>query len=196
MAAHLTLDLKVACRTFAFKNRSSGVQMPKKISGINRLEGKVALITGGASGLGKAIAQEFSQQGAHVSIADINAKLGSQVAKNIGIAAHFIQCDVTDEAQVDHAVDAVMTHKGKLNIMFNNARVAGPQQPPSIVDLDLDQFDKVMQINVRATFTGIKHASRVMIPAKSGVDPLQDKHMLGCGWARPIPIFNIKVHDT
>lgn len=133
-----------------------------------RLEGKIALITGGASGLGKATAHEFIKQGAHVFIADTNEKLGPKVAQDLGPNAQFVQCDVGVEAHVAQAIDTVIAHHGRLDIMYNNAGIVGPQYPPSIVDLDLDQFDQVMRVNVRGTLVGVKHATRVMKPMGSG----------------------------
>ncbi|KAL2928176.1 Short-chain dehydrogenase reductase 2a [Bienertia sinuspersici] len=135
---------------------------------VKRLKGKTALITGGASGLGKATAQEFVKQGAHVFIADINDKEGQKVAQDIGPKAQFIQCDVGIEAQVAQAIDNAVAHHGKLDIMYNNAGIIGPIYPPSIADLDLDQFDQVLRVNVRGMVTGIKHATRVMRPMGSG----------------------------
>ncbi|XP_010250550.1 PREDICTED: zerumbone synthase-like [Nelumbo nucifera] len=133
-----------------------------------RLEGKVALITGGASGLGRAAAYEFIQEGAKVIIADINTQVGPQTALDLGPQANFVYCDVTSEAQVAEAVDFAVAHHGQLDIMYNNAGIPGPSIPPSIADLNLDEFDRVMQINVRGTIAGIKHAARIMVPAKSG----------------------------
>lgn len=94
--------------------------------------------------------------------------MGPQVAKELGPSAHFVPCDVTDEAQVVEAVEAAMARHGKLDIMYNNAGITGPVFPPSITELDLDTFDQVMKINVRGTVAGIKHAARVMIPVGSG----------------------------
>lgn len=99
---------------------------------------------------------------------DIDSHLGQHAANDLGPAAHFVQCDVSIEAQVKEAVDFAVAHLGKLDIMYNNAGITGPSVPPSIVDLDLGEFDRVMQINVRGTMAGIKHAARVMIPAGSG----------------------------
>ncbi|CAN1827036.1 Short-chain dehydrogenase reductase 2a [Linum perenne] len=135
---------------------------------IRRLEGKIAIITGAASGLGKATAHEFIRHGAQVIVADVDSQLGSQVTQELGTEAHFIQCDVTVEAQVKEVVDLAISRYGKLDIMYNNAGITGPTFPYSIADIDLEEFDKVMQVNVRAMVTGIKHASRVMIPAGSG----------------------------
>lgn len=137
-------------------------------AGTGRLQGRVAVITGGASGLGKATAQEFIHQGARVILADINTQLGPQVAQELGPNAQFIHCDVAIEAQVANAVDAAVHQHGKLDIMFNNAGITGPIIPPSIVDLNLDDFDEVMRVNVRGMIAGIKHAARVMVPTGSG----------------------------
>lgn len=134
----------------------------------SRLEGKVALITGAASGLGRATAQEFIQHGAQVIIADIDTQLGTKVASDLGSAAHFVECDVAVESQVAEAVNVAVSCHGRLDIMYNNAGIAGSMIPPSIADLDLDEFDRVMQINVRGVIAGIKHAARVMIPMGSG----------------------------
>lgn len=128
----------------------------------------MALITGGASGLGKATAREFIKQGARVVIADIDTKTGTPAAKDLGKDAHFVQCDVTVESQVAAAVDATVSLHGKLDIVYNNAGITGPSIPPSITGLDLDEFDRVMRINVWGVVAGIKHAARVMIPAGSG----------------------------
>ncbi|KAM7252392.1 hypothetical protein ACFE04_024275 [Oxalis oulophora] len=160
-----TFKLAVATNTKRFFS-SSGATAASAAG--TRLDGKVALITGGGSGLGKAAAHEFIQQGAKVIIADIDTNLGPQTAKDLGPTAHFVHCDVADESQIAHAVQTAMTRYGKLDIMYNNAGIPGPLFIPSITDLDLDAFDHVMKINVRGTMAGIKHAARVMIPVGSG----------------------------
>ncbi|XP_054779363.1 secoisolariciresinol dehydrogenase-like [Prosopis cineraria] len=136
--------------------------------GGRRLEGKVALITGSASGLGKASAHEFIQNGAQVIVADKDTLLGAQVAKELGPSAHFVECDVANEAQVAEAVNITMDLHGKLDIMYNNAGITGPTFSPNITELNLDDFDHVMRVNVRGTIAGIKHAARVMVPMSSG----------------------------
>ncbi|KAK8673387.1 hypothetical protein V6N13_111726 [Hibiscus sabdariffa] len=133
-----------------------------------RLHGRVALITGGARGLGKATAFEFIKNGAHVIIADIDPQAGREAVVDLGPSAQFVQCDVTVESQVAEAVRVAMETHGKLDIMFNNAGIAGKVFPPSITELDLDEFDRVMKINVRGMVAGIKHAARVMVPVGSG----------------------------
>lgn len=128
----------------------------------------MALITGSASGLGKASAHEFIQQGAQVIIADKDTLLGAQVAKELGPSAQFVECDVADEDQVAEAVHAAIDRHGKLDIMYNNAGITGPTFPHSIAELNLDDFDHVMRVNLRGTIAGIKHAARVMVPTGSG----------------------------
>lgn len=127
----------------------------------------MALITGAGSGIGKATATEFIRHGAKVVIADIQKQVGQQTASELGPSASFIPCDVAQESDVSAAVDYTVTTHGHLDIMFNNAGISG-HTPPSIVDLNLADYDKVMSINVRGTIAGIKHASRVMIPRKKG----------------------------
>ncbi|XP_039016808.1 secoisolariciresinol dehydrogenase-like [Hibiscus syriacus] len=133
-----------------------------------RLQGKVALITGGANGIGRATAFEFIKNGAHVIIADIDPKVGQEAFNGLGNSAQFVHCDVTIESQVAEAVQVAMENHGKLDIMFNNAGIAGKIFPPSITELDLDEFDRVMKINVGGIVAGIKHAARVMVPVGSG----------------------------
>ncbi|CAN6558600.1 unnamed protein product [Malus baccata var. baccata] len=132
-----------------------------------RLEGKVALITGAASGIGKATASKFISNGAKVVIADIQQDLGQLTAKELGPNATFIACDVTKESDISNAVDFTISEHSQLDIMYSNAGVPC-YTPPSMVDLDLAAFDRVMSINVRGVVAGMKHASRVMIPRKTG----------------------------
>lgn len=155
--------------TYLFKNSlNSSFFFNRGLSShAGRLEGKIALITGAASGIGKATAEKFISNGAKVVIADIKEKLGQDTAKHLGPNATFIQCDVTKESNVSDAVDFTLSLHKKLDIMYNNAGIAC-NTPPSILDLDLAVFDKVMSINVRGVLAGIKHASRVMIPQRSG----------------------------
>lgn len=108
-----------------------------------KLEGKVALITGGASGIGKATAENFISHGAKVIIADIQPQLGQETAQELGPNAAYFPCDVTKESDIANAVDFAVYQHTKLDIMYNNAGIPC-KTPPSIVDLDLNVFDKVL----------------------------------------------------
>lgn len=134
----------------------------------SKLEGKVALITGAASGIGKETATKFIINGAKVVLADIQKNQGHETARELGPNATFVPCDVSKESDISHAVDFTISKHGQLDIMYNNAGIAC-QTPPSIVDLDLASFDRVMAINVRGVVSGIKHGARVMIPRQRGV---------------------------
>ncbi|XP_071723094.1 secoisolariciresinol dehydrogenase-like [Rutidosis leptorrhynchoides] len=132
-----------------------------------KLDGKVALITGAASGIGKTTAEKFIREGAKVVIADIQHKLGQKAADQLGPNATFIFCDVTKESDLSDAVDFAISKYNQLDIFYSNAGIPC-NSPRSIVDLDISAFDRVMAINVRGVMAGIKHASRVMIPRQAG----------------------------
>ncbi|KAI3994430.1 hypothetical protein MKX01_012687 [Papaver californicum] len=132
-----------------------------------RSEGKVALITEGFSGIGECTAKLFSQHGVKFMIADIQDERHS-VCKDIGTgSASYIHCDVTDESQIQNAIDATVANYGKLDIMFKNVGIIDKPKP-RILDKDQSYFEQVLKVNVTRTFLGIKHATRVMIPACQG----------------------------
>ena len=130
-----------------------------------RLAGKVALITGGASGMGRSEAQIFAREGARVVVADLLDKEGPEVAKSIGDAARFMKLDVTDEAQWQAVVAATEREFGKLDILVNNAGISGTYQPDL---LDTTAWDKVMDINAKGVFLGMKHAVPALTRAGGG----------------------------
>ncbi|KAJ0253590.1 Short-chain dehydrogenase reductase 2a [Hirschfeldia incana] len=130
-----------------------------------RLEGKVAIITGGAHGIGKATVQLFARHGATVVIADVDATAGSSLAKSLSSSqVTFISCDVSVEADVENLVNVTVARYGRLDILFNNAGVLGDQKKhKSILDFNAEEFDQVMRVNVRGVGLGMKHAARAMI---------------------------------
>ncbi|KAJ7976181.1 secoisolariciresinol dehydrogenase-like [Quillaja saponaria] len=133
-----------------------------------RLEGKVALITGGASGIGEFTAKVFTQHGAKVVIADIQDELGHSVQESLGSSnCSYVHCDVTNEDQIKNAVDKAVTSYGKLDIMFNNAGIVDENRA-RIIDNEKADFERVLSINLTGVFLGIKHASQVMIPVRKG----------------------------
>ncbi|KAG0626363.1 hypothetical protein M758_2G120700 [Ceratodon purpureus] len=141
---------------------------PEPSMSTKRLEGKVAIITGGASGIGAATARLFVAHGALVLIADIQDKLGAELAQELAPNASFHHCDITQEKDVEALVDAAVRQHGRLDIMYNNAGIVGSINT-SIQDVNIEEMDKLYAVNVRGTLLGTKHAARVMIPARNGV---------------------------
>ncbi|KAL2935129.1 Short-chain dehydrogenase reductase 3b [Bienertia sinuspersici] len=131
----------------------------------SRLQGKVALITGAASGIGEEAARLFAENGAFVVVADIQDDLGQKVVASIGLdKASYQHCDVKNENQVEEVVNFTLQKYGTLDILFSNAGVMGPLT--SILDLDLAQLDNTIAINIRGVTATIKHAGRAMVARK------------------------------
>ena len=126
------------------------------------------MITGAASGMGKATAAEFVRNGAKVILTDIQDDLGLAVAAELGPDASYARCDVTDEAQIAAAVDLAVARYGRLDVLHNHAGIAGRMTMDSIASLDLADYDRTMAANARSAVAGIKHAARVMLPRRSG----------------------------
>ncbi len=130
-----------------------------------RLEGKVAVITGGGNGIGRAMALRFLAEGARVVIADLNAGSGEEtmvLARQAGAGERirFVAADVTREADVAAAVQAAPDAFGRLDCVCNNAGIAGAFGP--ITHLDADEWDQTFAVLVRAVFLGMKYGARIM----------------------------------
>uniref|UniRef100_A0A9I9CWC6 Tropinone reductase-like 1 n=2 Tax=Cucumis melo TaxID=3656 RepID=A0A9I9CWC6_CUCME len=134
---------------------------------LRKLEGKVAVITGGASGIGASTVRIFHENGAKVIIADIQDEVGQKLADKLGEDVSYIHCDVTQEDNVAKLVDTTVHRHGKLDIMYNNAGVID-RKLGGILDVTKSDLDKVVGVNVMGAFWGAKHAARVMIPKKNG----------------------------
>ena len=131
-----------------------------------RLEGKVAAITGAASGFGRAAAQRFVAEGARVVLGDIQEEAGQAVAEVLGDAAIFRRCDVTREDDVAGLVDAAVETFGQLDVMYNNAGIVGAVGP--ISTMPADEWQLTLDIHLNGSFYGCKHAARVMMPRETG----------------------------
>ena len=125
------------------------------------LENKVAIITGGAGGLGLATAELFIAHGARVVIADINAERGNELASALGSNAVFKHTDVADRQQMKDLVEFGVAHFGGLHIMFNNAGLSG-QVHGHLLDDEFDDFEQLMAINLLSVMTGSRYASQHM----------------------------------
>ncbi|NMD63654.1 UNVERIFIED_ORG: NAD(P)-dependent dehydrogenase (short-subunit alcohol dehydrogenase family) [Nocardia globerula] len=133
----------------------------------DRFIGRVAVVTGGASGIGEAAVRELHAEGASVVIADIQVAPGQLLAAELGNKAIFLEADVSAESDVAAAVDAAVSRFGQLDIMFNNAGVMGTLGP--IDSTCIDDADRTIAINLRSVISGMKHAARVMKPRRCGV---------------------------
>ncbi|KAI3990174.1 hypothetical protein MKX01_029152 [Papaver californicum] len=130
-----------------------------------RLEGKVAIITGAASGIGEATARLFVEHGAFVVVADIQDELGDQVVSSIGKEkASYKHCDVRIEKQVEETVAFALEKYGSLDIVYSNAGVGGSFS--SILEFSLEAFNKTMATNVSGAAVMIKHSARAMLDKK------------------------------
>ncbi|MCB1732824.1 MAG: SDR family NAD(P)-dependent oxidoreductase, partial [Halieaceae bacterium] len=132
---------------------------------MGRVAGKVAIITGAASGMGKADAILLAREGASVVVADLNEKDGQAVAAAIGEAAVFMRLDVTDEDNWQAVIAATVERFGRLDILVNNA---GMIALGTIVDTDMASWRKINAVNSDGVFLGCKHAIPVMAESGGG----------------------------
>lgn len=133
-----------------------------------RLAGKVAIITGGASGIGATTVQLFHENGAKVVIADIQDNLGRDIVNKLGGKnVFYFHCDVRNEDEISKLVDTTVAKYGKLDVMFNNAGII--DRPfGSILDTTKPELDRLISVNLVGAFLGAKHAARVMVPQRHG----------------------------
>jgi NAD(P)-dependent dehydrogenase (short-subunit alcohol dehydrogenase family) len=127
---------------------------------MGKLEGKVAFITGGASGIGEATARLFAKEGAKLLIADTLEQKGRRIAEELGPCTLFLNTDVSQETDVKSAIERVLDKFGRLDIMFNNAGIPGPYGP--IEEIPVESFDEVMAVHVRGVFLGMRYAAPIM----------------------------------
>lgn len=132
---------------------------------MNRLEGKSALITGAARGIGKTFAKAYLEQGATVAIADINIEQAYETAAELGERAYAVPLDVTDQAAIDAAIAQVVATTGKLDILVNNAALF---DLAPIVEITRESYDRLFAINVAGTLFTLQAAARQMIAQGHG----------------------------
>jgi NAD(P)-dependent dehydrogenase (short-subunit alcohol dehydrogenase family) len=125
-----------------------------------RMRDKVAVVTGGASGIGKRTAERFVEEGGRVVIADVQDNVGERVTDRLGDMARFAHCDVTQETDIEAAVALAETTWGRLDLMFNNAGRSGDQNP--IETMPVEGWDGTMNLLLRSVMLGIKHATPIM----------------------------------
>ena len=132
------------------------------------VSGKVVVITGAASGIGRASAELFVAQGARVVLADVNAQGGEALAAELGAQARFLQTDVASPEDLEQLVDYTIGQFGGLDVMFNNAGISGAQHP-RFLDDDLADFQRVVGINLQGVMVGSRLAGKYMAEHGGGV---------------------------
>ncbi|SEM22968.1 NAD(P)-dependent dehydrogenase, short-chain alcohol dehydrogenase family [Mesobacillus persicus] len=135
---------------------------------MGRLSGKVAIITGGAGGIGKVTAERFLKEGAKVVLVDLFTESLQEVKKELASLGEVftVQADVSKDADVQNYVNQTVEKFGKIDVFFNNAGIVGKMG--RLVDLSVEDFDQVMNVNARGVFLGLKYVLPVMIEQGSG----------------------------
>jgi NAD(P)-dependent dehydrogenase (short-subunit alcohol dehydrogenase family) len=137
----------------------------------HRLDGKVAIVTGGASGIGAATARRLVAEGARVGIGDINGEGAELLAKELGDAALGIRFDAGDVVSVEELIATTVAHFGRLDILHNNAAIMAPDiiaQDTNPVDIDFDIWDRTFAVNMRGYLAGCKYAIPHMLKEGRG----------------------------
>lgn len=136
-----------------------------------RLVGKVAIVTGGSVGLGRAVAARFAREGASVVAADVNQKDGMALVSQLraeGLQAAFVQTDVSQECAVKALYDATFAEFGKVDVLYSNAAVLLPERDLPIHEISLETWDYVMNVNLRGAFLCAKYAVSSMLQDGGG----------------------------
>ncbi|HEX5532099.1 MAG TPA: glucose 1-dehydrogenase [Methylomirabilota bacterium] len=133
---------------------------------MGKLDGKVAVITGGASGIGDATVRLFVQEGCRVVIADVQDDRGARLAGELGKSASYLHADVSQESHVSGAIAHAVSRFGRLDCLFNNAGAGGVAGP--IEEISADGFDHTMGVLLRGVFLGMKHAAPIMKRQRGG----------------------------
>lgn len=135
---------------------------------MKRLEGKVAIVTGGASGIGFATAKRFLEEGAAVIIWDINQEAGEAAASELngaGGTVEFRQVNTANKSEIEAAIDAVRQAHGRIDVMVNNA---GITRDGTLLKMDEEKFDQVINVNLKGVFLCGQAAARIMVEQGSG----------------------------
>ncbi|MGC9158348.1 MAG: SDR family NAD(P)-dependent oxidoreductase [Terracidiphilus sp.] len=133
---------------------------------MGRLEGKIVIITGGASGIGEAAVRKFAAAGARVVIADLQEEKGKRLAESLGEGAIFQKTDVSQESDVQQLVEVAVQRFGGLDCLYNNAGFGSGYKP--VTETPVEEFDAQVAVLLRGTFLGMKHAAAWMKRQKSG----------------------------
>ncbi|MCY1284624.1 3-beta-hydroxysteroid dehydrogenase [compost metagenome] len=154
---------------------------------MKRVQDKVVLITGAASGVGKADALLLAAEGARVVLADIDRNGGQALADEIGANALFVELDVAEEAHWQRAIEQTLAHFGRLDVLVNNAAIC---PPGTIEEASLQQFRNVMRINADGYFLGCKYAIEAMKGNTSGGSIIMMSSVAALGGLPPMCAYS------
>jgi NAD(P)-dependent dehydrogenase (short-subunit alcohol dehydrogenase family) len=149
-------------------NRTAVHDTNRKERLTTRLKDKVAIVTGGGSGIGRGVCLAYAREGAHVVVADINLQGAKETVKEIEAAGHqglAVQTDVSDPAQVNAMVAAARAAFGRIDVLFNGAGITAPA---SLLDTTVEQWDRILTVNLRGQFLCLQAAARVMVEQGRG----------------------------
>jgi len=133
------------------------------------LQNKVAIVTGGAKGIGRAIAERFAREGARIVIADIDEDAGKSAAKEIGSPARFVRCDVGDRDDAERLANSTVEASGRIDVLVNNAGIV---HGADFLDVTEADFDRVLRVNLKGTFLVGQAVARQMVEqVKAGSAP-------------------------
>jgi len=161
------------------------------------LAGKSALVTGAASGIGKAAAVVFAREGARVVVADLSEEGGAQTVRTIrdnGGEAHFVHCDVSSAADVEALVAAAVKTFGRLDCAFNNAGIAGTQRKTA--DYDEDEFDKVIAVDLKGVWLCMRAEIRQFLAQKGPGAIVNTASAAGLVASHSMPAYTAAKHGV
>jgi len=160
-------------------------------------EGKVALVTGASSGIGRATAHAFAREGYTTVIADLQDDMGADAARECeeeGVCARFVRCDVSDEESVRGLVAEVVSKFGRIDAAFNNAGIEGQQAMTA--EATLDNFDRVLSVNLRAVFLCLRQEIRQMLKQPEGGAIVNCSSVAGLIGMPAIPAYVASKHGV
>lgn len=138
---------------------------------MNEMNGKVALITGAATGIGRAAAELFAREGARLILADLNEEQGEGLAEQLragGSEAVFVKTDVAKAVDCERMVNAALERFGRLDAAFNNAGISDGPVPPGTVDYPLELWDRIIAVNLSGVFYCMRYEIRAMLASGGG----------------------------